>query len=52
MYTLYGSQGSGSASIEVALAYLREQRPAFLATLERIEQHPAVAPVFARHWPC
>ena len=31
--------------------HLREHRPHFLATLERIEQHPAVAPVFARHWP-
>ncbi len=31
--------------------YLRQHRPAFSATLERIEQHPAVAAVFARHWP-
>jgi len=31
--------------------HLREHRPRFMATLERIEQHPAVAPVFARHWP-
>jgi GST-like protein len=31
--------------------HLREHRPEFFATLERIEQHPAVAPVFARHWP-
>ena len=30
--------------------HLREHRPRFLATLERIEQHPAVAPVFACHW--
>ena len=26
-------------------------RPAFAALLERIEAHPAVAPVWARHWP-
>lgn len=32
-------------------AFLREARPAFLALLERIDTHPAVAPVFARHWP-
>lgn len=32
-------------------AHLRAQRPDFLALLERIEQQPEVAPVFARHWP-
>jgi len=32
-------------------AHLGNARPDFLATLERIENHPAVAPVFARHWP-
>jgi GST-like protein len=31
--------------------HLREHRPALYATLERIERHPAVAAVFARHWP-
>jgi GST-like protein len=30
--------------------HLREHRPHFLAALLRIETHPAVASVFARHW--
>jgi GST-like protein len=30
--------------------YLARCRPAFVAALKRIEQHPRVAPVFARHW--
>jgi GST-like protein len=34
-----------------ARAHLRAARPEFFATLECIEKHPAVAPVFARHWP-
>ncbi|MBC7956161.1 MAG: glutathione S-transferase [Cytophagales bacterium] len=32
-------------------AHLEKHRPAFFNTLQRIEQHPQVAPVFARHWP-
>jgi len=32
-------------------AHLRKARPAFLASLERIDADPRVAPVFARHWP-
>jgi GST-like protein len=32
-------------------AHLRSARPEFHATIERIDGHPAVAPVFARHWP-
>ena len=32
-------------------AFLREHRPALHDTLVRIESHPAVAPVLARHWP-
>ena len=31
--------------------HLRAHRPQFLATLERIEQQPVVAAMFARHWP-
>lgn len=31
--------------------HLKTSRPAFLATLLRIEAHATVAPVFARHWP-
>lgn len=34
-----------------ARAYLAEHRPEFAATLERIQSHPTVAPVWARHWP-
>ena len=34
-----------------ARQHLRQARPAFHATLLHIEAHPAVAPVFARHWP-
>lgn len=32
-------------------AHLRHVRPDFHATIKRIEEHPAVAPVFARYWP-
>jgi GST-like protein len=31
--------------------HLALHRPALLATIQRIEAHPAVAPVFAVHWP-
>ena len=31
--------------------HLRTTRPGFFAWLERIDRHPALAPVFARHWP-
>lgn len=31
-------------------AHLAAQRPGFSALLDRIDQHPSVAPVFARHW--
>jgi GST-like protein len=34
-----------------ARKHLAVQRPAFHALLQRIEAHPAVAPVFAKHWP-
>jgi GST-like protein len=32
-------------------AYLGIHRPAFLDAMRRVEAHPAVAPVFAAHWP-
>ncbi|MCY7314839.1 MAG: glutathione S-transferase family protein [Rubrivivax sp.] len=32
-------------------AYLRQQRPALAALFDRVEQHPDLSPVFARHWP-
>jgi GST-like protein len=31
--------------------HVKASRPAFAALLERIDGHPAVAPVFGRHWP-
>ena len=31
--------------------HVKASRPAFSALLERIDAHPAVAPVFERHWP-
>jgi GST-like protein len=31
--------------------HLRSARPGFSAWLERIDRHPILAPVFARHWP-
>ncbi len=31
-------------------AHLKTHRPVFLETLQRIEAHPHVSPVFARHW--
>lgn len=32
-------------------AHIKKHRPKFLEAVLRIEQHPHVAPVFARHWP-
>ena len=32
-------------------AHVRRHRPALLELVERVEQSPAVAAVFARHWP-
>ena len=34
-----------------ARAHLRASRPHWYPVLEHIEQHPAVAPIFALHWP-
>jgi len=34
-----------------ARPHLEAQRPAFYATLLRVEAHPQVAAVFAQHWP-
>ncbi|MEW6703703.1 MAG: glutathione S-transferase N-terminal domain-containing protein [Pseudomonadota bacterium] len=34
-----------------ARAHLRKHRADWFPVLERVEQHPVVAPVFARHWP-
>jgi len=34
-----------------ARAHLEAQRPGLFEALKRIEAHPAVASVFARHWP-
>ena len=32
-------------------AHLEKQRPEFFRLMQRIDAHPQVAPVFARHWP-
>ena len=32
-------------------AHLKAKHPALLAQMLRVEAHPALAPVFARHWP-
>jgi GST-like protein len=34
-----------------ARAHLQQARPALHEALSRVETHPQVAPVFARHWP-
>ncbi len=34
-----------------ARKHIEQKRPTFHATLQRIEAHPKVAPVFATHWP-
>ncbi len=34
-----------------ARQHLAVSRPALLATLQRVQAHPLLAPVFARHWP-
>jgi GST-like protein len=34
-----------------AVSILRQTRPGFSAWLQRIDRHPVLAPVFARHWP-
>jgi GST-like protein len=34
-----------------ARKHLEQKRPTLFATLQRIEAHPKVAPVFAHHWP-
>jgi GST-like protein len=34
-----------------ARKHLAQHRPRFHETLQRIDAHPEVAPVFARHWP-
>jgi GST-like protein len=34
-----------------ARAHLQQARPALHEALSRVEAHPQVAPVFARHWP-
>jgi glutathione S-transferase len=54
-----GGAGLGALDLHAAVVskwsgvrqHLATQRPAFHATLQRIERHPAVAPVFTKHWP-
>lgn len=54
-------QGAAPAGLDLMAAvvskwsgtrkHLAQSRPQLLAALERIERHPSVAPVWARHWP-
>jgi GST-like protein len=54
-----GGDGIGALDLHAAVvskwsgsrAHLQQARPAFYETLLRIEAHPKVAPVFAKHWP-
>ena len=54
-----GGNGIGALDLHAAVvskwsgsrAHLQQARPAFYETLLRIEAHPKVAPVFAKHWP-
>jgi GST-like protein len=34
-----------------ARAHLRSTRPAWALVFDKVEHHPAFAPVFERHWP-
>ena len=45
LYAAVVSKWSGSR------AHVEKHRPQFFATLQRIDSHPKVAPVFARHFP-
>jgi len=55
----YGGTAPGALDLLAAVvsrwsgarAHVRAERPAFAALLGRIDAHPGVAPVFARHWP-
>ena len=54
-----GGSGLGALDLHAAVvskwagarAHLQKARPMFYETLLRIEAHPKVAPVFAKHWP-
>jgi GST-like protein len=54
----FGGEAIGALDILAAVvskwsgtrAHLEKARPAFHATLLRIEAHPKIAPVFAQHW--
>lgn len=54
-----GGNGIGALDLHAAVvskwsgsrAHLQQARPAFYETLLRIEAHPKVAAVFAKHWP-
>ena len=54
-----GGNGIGALDLHAAVvskwsgsrAHLQKARPMFYETLLRIEAHPKVAPVFAKHWP-
>lgn len=55
----FGGAAPGALDIHAAVvsrwsgarAHLRRMRPALHALVERVDSHPVLAPVFARHWP-
>lgn len=55
----FGGAAPGALDIHAAVvsrwsgarAHLRRVRPALHALVERVDSHPVLAPVFARHWP-
>ncbi len=55
----FGGAAPGAQDIHAAVvsrwsgarAHLKRVRPALHALIERVDAHPVLAPVFARHWP-
>lgn len=55
----FGGAAPGALDVHAAVvsrwsgarAHLRRTRPALHALVERVDAYPAIAPVFARHWP-
>lgn len=55
----FGGAAPGALDVHAAVvsrwsgarAHLHRMRPALHALIERVDAHPALAPVFARHWP-
>lgn len=57
--SFFGGATPGALDVHAAVvsrwsgsrAHLRRTRPALHALVERVDSHPVLAPVFARHWP-